>query len=69
MVTATHRDLVRAQLKDAVERILAILDRMDGDLDLEDGADADAEPSLGAPEGHASQLMWLRGSDTDCEAA
>ncbi|MGW5840115.1 hypothetical protein ACWFZ6_19125 [Methylorubrum extorquens] len=32
---------------------------------IEDGADA--EPSLGAPEGNDSQFIWLRGSDTDQE--
>lgn len=39
---------------------------MDGDTDLEDGADA--EPSLAAPENHhASQVVWLRGNDQDRE--
>ncbi|MGU3341643.1 hypothetical protein ACLBXJ_26910 [Methylobacterium mesophilicum] len=33
---------------DAADRIIAVLDRMDGDTDLEEGADA--EPSLAAPE-------------------
>ena len=50
---------------DTADRLIALLDRMDGDEDREDGADA--EPSLGAPEGHASQVVWLRGSSTDCE--
>ena len=52
---------------DAADRIIAVLDRMDGDTDLEDGADA--EPSLAAPENHTgSQVTWLRGSDADREA-
>ncbi|MCJ2124076.1 hypothetical protein [Methylobacterium sp. J-077] len=52
---------------DAADRIIAVLDRMDGDPDLEDGADA--EPSLAAPEKHAgSQVTWLRGNDRDREA-
>lgn len=51
---------------DTAERLIAILDQMDGDPDREDGGDA--EPSLGAPEGHASQVTWLRGSDRDLEA-
>ncbi|WP_244538717.1 hypothetical protein [Methylobacterium sp. ap11] len=38
---------------------------MDGDPDAEDGGDD--EPSIGAPEGHASQLVWLRGGDRDLE--
>lgn len=50
---------------DIVDRIVAILDEGDGDLDREDGGDA--EPSLGAPEGHESQIVWLRGSDRDFE--
>ncbi len=33
---------------DAADRIIAVLDHMDGDADLEDGADT--EPSLAAPE-------------------
>lgn len=52
---------------DAADRIIAVLDHMDGDTDLEDGADA--EPALAAPENHAgSQVTWLRGSDQDREA-
>jgi len=50
---------------DAADKLIAILNEMDGDLDLEDGADD--EPSLGAPEGHVSQIVWLRGGDCDLE--
>lgn len=51
---------------DAADRIIAVLDRMDGDTDLEDGADA--EPFLAAPENHAgSQVVWLRDNDADRE--
>jgi hypothetical protein len=46
---------------------VAALDIIDGDPDLEDGSDV--EPSLGAPEGHASQVVWLRGGDRDLEEA
>lgn len=56
---------VRARLEEAVERLLIILDTLDGDPDFENGTDA--EPSLGAPEGHDSQLIWLRGTDSDRE--
>ncbi|WP_243912599.1 hypothetical protein [Methylobacterium sp. J-078] len=52
---------------DTADRLIALLDRIEGDADQEDGADA--EPSLGAPEGHASQIVWLRGSDLDGETA
>ncbi|MGH1592320.1 hypothetical protein ACRBEV_32880 (plasmid) [Methylobacterium phyllosphaerae] len=52
---------------DAADRIIAVLDRMDGDTDHEDGADA--EPSLAAPENHeGSQVVYMRGSDQDREA-
>lgn len=50
---------------DVVQRIISLLDDQDGDADAEDGGDA--EPSLGAPEGHASQRPWFRGSDSDGE--
>lgn len=52
---------------DAADRIIAVLDRMDGDADHEDGADA--EPSLAAPENTAgSQVVYMRGNDQDREA-
>jgi len=51
---------------DAADRIIAVLDRMDGDAHREDGGDA--EPSLAAPENQGSQVTWLRGTDQDREA-
>ena len=52
---------------DAADRIIAVLDRMDGDADHEDGGDP--EPSLAAAENHTgSQVTWLRGGDQDREA-
>ena len=52
---------------DAADHIIAVLDRMDGDADREDGADA--EPALAAPENHhGSQVVWMRGNDRDQEA-
>ncbi|MCJ2092987.1 hypothetical protein MKK67_10820 [Methylobacterium sp. J-072] len=51
---------------DAADRIIAVLNCMDGDTDLEDGADD--EPSLAAPENHTgSQVVWMRGNDADRE--
>lgn len=50
---------------DTADKLIAILNEMDGDPDLEDGADD--EPSLGAPEGDASQVVWFRGGDRDLE--
>ncbi|WP_267361554.1 MULTISPECIES: hypothetical protein [unclassified Methylobacterium] len=47
---------------DAADRIIAVLDRMDGDADHEDGGDA--EPSLAAPENtEGSQVVYMRGGD------
>lgn len=51
---------------DAADRIIAVLDRMDGDADHEDGGDT--EPSLAAPENQGSQVSWMRGTDQDREA-
>ena len=52
---------------DTADSLLAILDRMDGDTDCEDGGDA--EPSLAAPENHhVNQVVWMRGNDADHEA-
>ncbi|MCJ2052108.1 hypothetical protein [Methylobacterium sp. J-070] len=52
---------------DAADRIIAVLDRMDGEPDLEDGADD--EPSLAAPENATgSQVVYMRGNDQDREA-
>ena len=52
---------------DAADHIIAVLDRMDGDADAEDGGDA--EPALAAPENHhGSQVVWMRGNDADREA-
>lgn len=60
------RAALRSQIEEAVERLLIILDTLDGDPDFEDGADA--EPWLAAPENHhASQIGWMRGSDSDRE--
>ncbi|MCJ2079856.1 hypothetical protein [Methylobacterium sp. J-090] len=51
---------------DTADRLIALLDRMDGDDEHEDGGDA--EPSLAAPENHhASQITWLLGSSSDRE--
>lgn len=51
---------------DAADSIIAVLDRMDEDPDLEDGGDD--EPSLAAPENLCgTQVTWLRGTDQDRE--
>ena len=52
---------------DAADRIIAVLDSMDGDTDDEDGGDH--EPSLAAPENvTGSQVVYMRGGDQDREA-
>lgn len=50
---------------DQADRLIALLDRMDGGPDDEDSGDN--EPSLAASEWHDSQVIWLRGSDSDLE--
>lgn len=50
---------------DVVDRIILLLDEADGNPDAEDGGDA--EPSLAAPIGGASQSLWAAGSDRDGE--
>ena len=61
---ANLEEAVQAAL-DTADRLIAVLDDMDGNPDRKDGADA--EPSLGAPDGHESQVLWLRGGDDDRE--
>ncbi|GJD40080.1 hypothetical protein [Methylobacterium bullatum] len=57
---------------DIVDRIVALLDEADGDPDRETDTDqepdVEGEPSLGAPEGHESQVTWLRGGSRDLES-
>lgn len=65
--TRTRIEGALALALDAVDHLVAALDEIDGDPDLEEGGDA--EPSLGAPENHASQVVWLRGGDRDLEGA
>src|SRR4051812_41959356 len=64
----------RRALASAVESLIAFLDALDPDPDLEESADAepggDREPTMGAPEGLAGQSAyeWARGSpDDECE--
>lgn len=63
-VRAEIEEAAQAAL-DTADRLIAILDGMDGNPDDESGGDE--EPSLGGPEGHASQLVWLRGTAGDLE--
>ncbi len=65
--TRTRIEGALALALDAVDHLVAALDDIEGDPDLEDGGDS--EPSLGAPEGQASQIIWLRGGDRDLEEA
>ena len=50
---------------DTADRLIALLDDMDGNPDDEDGGDD--EPSLGAPEDPGSQIVWFRSGDRDLE--
>ena len=62
------RELIEEAARAALEtadRLIAILDRIDGDPDLEPGGDE--EPSLGAPEEHGNNVVWFRGTGRDLE--
>ncbi len=58
---------LRVKLEEAVERLIAALDALDGDADLEDTGDA--EPSLGSLEhlGRYAQDHWATGATDDRE--
>jgi hypothetical protein len=54
----------RQQLEQTIEALIALLDELDGDADLEaacedEGFDADGEPWLGWPERHGAQGFAL----------
>ncbi|MBY5717625.1 hypothetical protein HFO33_13730 [Rhizobium leguminosarum] len=50
------QELRRETLETYIEELIAILDLLDGDENLE--PDNDNEPTLGAPEQHISQAHW-----------
>ena len=62
-----EHEALRRHLHDVIKRALALLDCLDGDPDLEDGADD--EPSLGSPAGGESQMAWSAGADHNGELA
>lgn len=64
---ATTRQRLRRRLTDLIDRLIAMLDDIDGEPDLEDGGEA--EPSLAAPElgPRDSQSRWAAGNDDDAE--
>ena len=51
---------------DTADNLLAILDRMDGDADTEDGGAT--EPALAATENHRKPVVWLRNNDSGAVA-
>jgi hypothetical protein len=57
-----RRFLAESQLEHAID----ILNELDADADLEDGADD--EPTLGSAAGGDSQLCWSTGCEDDREA-
>ena len=61
--------MTRADIEALIERLIALLDRADGDPDVEfsyDGAepDADGEPSLGATD-ELNQRRWSEGAPSN----
>jgi hypothetical protein len=66
MIPAQYRHW-RFYAKSLIEQAITILDAIDGDSDLEDGADK--EPSLASSTGGDSQICWGAGCDDDWEQA
>lgn len=74
LARALDRAAFRAELEaaarealDAADRIIAALDRLDDNPDLED--DREATAVRGALEGQMDQIAWLRGARPDVEIA
>ena len=65
--TRAALELALEKTLDAVDYLVAQLDRLDGDPDLE--AAGDEEPSLAAPTGGPSQVLWATGNSLDLEQA
>ena len=71
---------VRRALSDEIDRLIYLLDMIDGDTDLEpqcedegaqcedEGAQDDREWSLGSLSGHINQDSWAHGNSNDLEA-
>ncbi|NWE53568.1 hypothetical protein [Brevundimonas sp. P7753] len=66
---AIERQRLRRKLERVIDKLIVALDTLDGDPDLEDGADD--EPSLSAAVPRAdwsgSQDAWIQGPDDDRE--
>lgn len=64
---AATRQRLRRRLTDLIDRLIGMLDDIDGEPDLEDGGDV--EPSLASPElgPRDSQGRWTAGNDDDLE--
>lgn len=66
---AIERQRLRRKLERVIDKLIDALDTLDGDPDLEDGADD--EPSLSAAVPRAdrsgSQDAWIQGPDDDRE--
>lgn len=66
---AATRHRFRQRLIALIDKLIMMLDDIDGEADLEDGGEA--EPTLGAPElgPRDSQSRWTAGNDDDREEA
>jgi len=66
---AVTRQRLRQRLTALIDRLITMLDEIDGEPDLEDGAEG--EPSLSARElaPRESQDRWIAGNDDDREEA
>jgi hypothetical protein len=63
MRAANDQNLFRRTIEQEVERLLGILDGMDGDCDLEDGADK--EPSFGWSDMEGRYGSYANGQEHD----
>lgn len=68
---AASRHRLRQRLSGLIDRLICALDDLDGDPDLEDGADDEPSLSASIPLAHwsGSQDLWLQGAADDREDA
>ena len=68
---AVTRQRLRRRLTVLIDRLIAALDEIDGDPDLEDGADDEPSLSAAIPQAiwEGSQDAWAQGADDDREVA
>lgn len=68
---AASRHRLRQRLSGLIDRLICVLDDLDGDPDLEDGADDEPSLSASIPLAHwsGSQDLWVQGAADEREEA